>query len=124
MEKFLMSIKLKQSPKRKHRLLYIPNYINESRNNKILDSNKISKTHLDSHTLLRTTTMNQSTIDNISNIHNNERSLTSYHENNNLKFKKKIKELITEVSKKKEMIQLIIIMNQLQKFQSKKKIIH
>ena len=99
-----MSIKLKQSPKRKHRLLYIPNYINESRNNKILDSNKISKTHLDSHTLLRTTTMNQSTIDNISNIHNTERSLTTSHDyNNNMKFKKKIKELISEeVTKSKE----------------------
>ena len=97
-----MRIKLKQTSKKKHHVLFKPNNTIESRNNTLFNFNKISKTQLDTNSLFKTTTMNQSTIDNISNIHNNERSLTSSHENNNLKFNKKIKELVSEVSKKKE----------------------
>ena len=97
MEKFLMRIKLKQTSKKKHHVLFKPNNTIESRNNTLFNFNKISKTQLDTNSLFKTTTMNQSTIDNISNIHNNERSLTSSHENNNLKFNKKIKELVSEV---------------------------
>ncbi len=101
MEKFLMTIKLKQTSKKKHRLLYKPNNIIESRNNTLLASNKISKTQIDTNSIFKTTTMNQSTIDNISNIHNIERTLTTSNDNHNKK-KLRIKEFISVTTKKKE----------------------
>ena len=101
MEKFLMTIKLKQTSKKKHHLLYKPNNIIESRNNTLLASNKISKTQIDTNSIFKTTTMNQSTIDNISNIHNIERTLTTSNDNHNKK-KLRIKEFISVTTKKKE----------------------